>query len=55
MSSNYSVSRRGFLKTSLVGTAVLASSGLSMRARAAQHGPLRLGGPVFEKYQDPES
>jgi len=55
MSRDYSVSRRGFLKTSLVGTAVLASSGLNLRARAAQHGPLRLGGPVFEKYQDPES
>lgn len=55
MSGNDGMSRRDLLKASLVGTAVLASSGLSMPARGAQNGSLRLGGPVFEKYEGPES
>jgi len=53
MSNEYSISRRNLLKRSL-GVAVVASMAGSGSAAAAQGGPLRLGGPVFEKYQDPQ-
>jgi sugar phosphate isomerase/epimerase len=55
MSSSYPTSRRNFLKHSLAGAA-LAYGGIG-QARGAnpQAGaPLHLGGPLFEKYKDPE-
>ena len=53
MDGSYRQSRRGFLKTSLAGAAV-ASLHLSSPTPAATGGGLRLGGPVFDKYQDPD-
>ena len=53
MSNRTSVSRRHFMKKSLVGAALLASTG---RLTAVQKKtPLRLGGPTFEKYDNPDS
>ncbi len=51
MGNEYSISRRSFLKTSVVGAVVAATVGRNS-AMAAQGGTLRLGGPVFEKVQD---
>jgi len=53
MSNEHSMSRRNLLKRSL-GAAVVASMAGRGSAAAAQSGALRLGGPVFEKYQDPQ-
>jgi len=53
MGNDYRMSRRSLLKTSLVG-AIAASMAGRGSAAAAQGGALRLGGPVFEKVQDPE-
>ncbi len=60
MDASHRQSRRSFLKTSLAGAAV-ASLGLGSPVRGAMHasplqarGKLRLGGPVFDKYQDPD-
>jgi sugar phosphate isomerase/epimerase len=53
MDRKHGISRRGFLKTSLVG-AIAASTVGRGSAIAAQSGVLRLGGPVFEKVQDPQ-
>ena len=50
-----STSRRGFLRSSLfaAGALVLASQ-REAQAGQPKPSPLRLGGPTFEKYQDPE-
>jgi len=49
------ISRRDFTKTALLGpTLVAASSAMESRASQTKKPPLRLGGPVFEKYQDPD-
>lgn len=53
MSNEYSLSRRSFLKVSSAG-AMAAAIGGKGPAMAAQGGALRLGGPVFEKVQDPQ-
>ncbi|MDY0355782.1 MAG: sugar phosphate isomerase/epimerase family protein [Sedimentisphaerales bacterium] len=60
MDGSHRQSRRGFLKTSLAGAAV-ASLDLGSPVRRATHASplraydkLRLGGPVFDKYQDPD-
>jgi len=61
MNSGYGMSRRNLLKRSLFGAA-LTYGGLKARAanpqsaiRNPQSGaPIHLGGPVFEKYQDPK-
>ncbi|RPJ37145.1 MAG: hypothetical protein EHM35_06925, partial [Planctomycetaceae bacterium] len=53
MGNEYSISRRSFLKTSVVGAVVAATVGRNS-AMAAQGSTLRLGGPVFEKTQDPQ-
>jgi hypothetical protein len=42
------------LQTSAVGAAAVVA-GMASPARAGQNGRLRLGGPVFEKYQDPDA
>jgi len=64
-SKNKSLSRRDFVKKSLAGVALLASAS-SIQSRGAQTPAvllrkneaagvsLRLGGPTFEKYQDPD-
>ena len=50
-----STNRRDFLKKSLFGTTVLAStSAVRFSAAQAKTPRLRLGGPVFEKYTDPD-
>ena len=50
-----STNRRDFLKKSLFGTTVLASTSAIELSAAKTNSPrLRLGGPVFEKYTDPE-
>ncbi len=53
MGNEYSISRRSFLKTSVAGALAAATVGRGL-ATAAQGGTLRLGGPVFEKVQDPQ-
>ena len=54
MANDSSMSRRSMLRTSVVGVAAVAA-GMETSGRAGQSGRLRLGGPVFEKYQDPEA
>jgi len=50
-----STSRREFMKKSLFGAAALAcASAVELRGGQAKSRPLRLGGPTFEKYTDPE-
>jgi len=51
MSNEHSMSRRSLLRRSL-GAAAAAS--VARKGSAAQDGTLRLGGPIFEKYQDPQ-
>jgi len=54
-SERKSTSRRDFMKTSLLGAAALAyASAVELPAGQAKSRPLRLGGPTFEKYTDPE-
>ncbi len=48
------LSRRRFLKTSVAGAAAMASWRAGSALWAGQSGGLRLGGPVFEKYQGPD-
>lgn len=48
------LSRRSVLKRSLAGAAVIAAMGIPASAASGQSRRLRLGGPVFEKYQDPQ-
>jgi len=48
------ISRRGMLKGSLVGAATLAAAGIATSGQSGAVGRLRLGGPVFEKYKDPQ-
>ncbi len=53
---NKHISRRGFIKASAAVTAFLASSSFPKSSAAeAAVGSLRLGGPVFEEYDDPNS
>ncbi|MEN6575858.1 MAG: TIM barrel protein [Phycisphaerales bacterium] len=54
MSPTGGLSRRSVLKKSLAGVALMASGAVSMRAQSTPDRRLRLGGPVFEKYQDPQ-
>jgi len=48
------LSRRRFLKASVAGVMAVASSHPGGASRASQGGSLRLGGPVFQKYQGPD-
>jgi sugar phosphate isomerase/epimerase len=48
------LSRRSVLKQSLAGATVLTVAAIRTPARSSRDGRLRLGGPVFEKYKDPE-
>jgi sugar phosphate isomerase/epimerase len=56
MNAKQFISRRRLLKNSLLGATILASVDI-IKAPAAQTvaSPLRLGGPIFEKYDDPEN
>jgi sugar phosphate isomerase/epimerase len=54
MDGSHRQSRRGFLKASLAGAAAMTSLHLGSKAPAASGGGLRLGGPVFDPYQDPD-
>ena len=51
-----SMSRRDFIKNSVIGATVVASASAA-KSSAAQspHPPLRLGGPVFEKFDSPDA
>jgi sugar phosphate isomerase/epimerase len=53
MTIQESISRRGFTKMAVYGTALLAA-GTRPSAAAEKSGAIRLGGPVFEKYDSPE-
>jgi sugar phosphate isomerase/epimerase len=55
MSNRNSLSRRRFMKKSLVGAALLASASTNTLTAAQKKTPLRLGGPTFEKYDNPDS
>lgn len=48
------LSRRDVLKQSLAGATVLATAAVGAGGQPAPDRRLRLGGPVFEKYKDPE-
>jgi sugar phosphate isomerase/epimerase len=48
------LTRRNLLKSSLAGAAVMAASGVAASAGSNRDRRLWLGGPVFEKYQDPQ-
>ncbi|MHC4158829.1 MAG: sugar phosphate isomerase/epimerase family protein [Planctomycetota bacterium] len=51
-----SMSRRDFIKSSVIGATVLAStSSVKLPASEAKVSPLRLGGPVFEKFDGPDA
>jgi len=51
-----STSRRDFVKKSLFGATLLAStSAIDLSAAQTQMPRLRLGGPIFEKYTDPDA
>jgi sugar phosphate isomerase/epimerase len=55
MNDDKSLSRRDFVKKSLAGAALLASaSSIQPRAAQTKTATLRLGGPTFEKYQNPD-
>jgi sugar phosphate isomerase/epimerase len=50
-----STTRRNFMKKSLFGATVLASGpGIKLSTAQKKKARLRLGGPVFEKYSDPD-
>jgi sugar phosphate isomerase/epimerase len=53
---NKQVSRRRFVKSGLLGAAAISCASLSgVSAAQGSSGRLRLGGPTFEKYTDPDS
>jgi sugar phosphate isomerase/epimerase len=49
------MSRRNFIKNSVLGATVLASTSALKLSAAKTRPPLRLGGPVFEKFDSPEA
>jgi len=50
------ISRRQFIRDSMLGTTILASTGAIKLPAAQTNGPpLRLGGPVFEKFDGPDA
>ncbi len=54
MGQTGNLSRRSVLKASLLGAAVQGSGAMAIRAGSRPGRRLRLGGPVFEKHQDPQ-
>jgi len=56
LSEKNSMSRRTFIKNSLVGTTALAyMSATKLQAVQTQLSSLRFGGPTFEKYDSPDT
>ena len=53
--TNRPISRRQMMKTSLAATTILASTSAVKAVTKVKNSPIRLGGPVFEKYKDPVS
>lgn len=53
MQTNKPISRRQMMKQSLAAATVLASASAVRAVTKVEKSPVRLGGPVFEKYQDP--
>ena len=50
------ISRRKFIKNSIIGATVMASaSAIKFASAQAETPKLRLGGPIFEKFEDPEA
>jgi sugar phosphate isomerase/epimerase len=50
------ISRRNFVKKSVIGTALLGyAPSVKAKAKETRPRPLRLGGPTFEKYDGPDS
>ena len=55
-STEKSMSRREFIKNSIIGATVMTSTSAIKFASAQVESPLlRLGGPIFEKFEDPEA
>lgn len=54
MQINETISRREMMKKSIVAVTVLASTSAARAVTKVQKASVRLGGPVFEKYEDPE-
>ena len=48
------MSRRDFVKETVVGAALLGSGVVGRAVAQMKSSPLRLGGPTFEKYEDPK-
>ena len=56
MNKKQLISRRRFLKNSLLGATILASvKVIKLPAAQTNISPLRLGGPIFEKYDGPDN
>ncbi|MHC4203110.1 MAG: sugar phosphate isomerase/epimerase family protein [Planctomycetota bacterium] len=53
MKTNKPISRRQMMKTSLAAAAMLASAPAVKAVTKVKKSSVRLGGPVFEKYEDP--
>ena len=51
--TNKPISRRQMMKTSLAAATMLASAPVVKAVTKVKKSPVRLGGPVFEKYEDP--
>ncbi|MHC4326034.1 MAG: sugar phosphate isomerase/epimerase family protein, partial [Planctomycetota bacterium] len=51
--TNKPISRRQMMKTSLAGATVLASTSAVRAVTKVKKASVRLGGPTFEKYEDP--
>ncbi|MHC4328580.1 MAG: sugar phosphate isomerase/epimerase family protein [Planctomycetota bacterium] len=48
------ISRRDFVQGAVAGAALLGSGAVARGAAQTKSSPLRLGGPTFQKYEDPE-
>ena len=55
MNNTKSISRRDFMKKSLIGTTILASTSVPVLPNKLSNTPsIRLGGPTFERYEGPD-
>ena len=53
MQTNKTLTRREMMKTSLAAATILTSTSAVRAVTKVKKAPVRLGGPTFEKYQDP--
>ncbi|MHC4146662.1 MAG: sugar phosphate isomerase/epimerase family protein [Planctomycetota bacterium] len=53
MKTNKPISRRQMIKTSLAAATILTSTSAVRAVTKVKKSPVRLGGPTFEKYEDP--